>query len=420
VTGANGGELLRLLRGRLPSADELSAIRERRLPALVRHAATEVPYYRRLFAAAGLRPEDVRTLDDLRQVPVSARNDLRAAGADLFARGVDRRTGIRAFTSGSSGEPWEIFRTRGENRLRRALDFRSMRHAGVRTRDVVAVLGPARMARERPLAGLGLYRTHQLSPLTPVDEQIAWLRALQPSVLWIYPALLRALVERTGSLAAITRPRLLITSAETLDERLRRRLLADGPLAIRNFYGAVEAGRIAWECAEGEGLHVNADCLILDFVDAEAVPGAGRPVVITNLLARAMPIVRYRIGDRCEPVGRPCACGVALPLLRPPLGRDWDLVALPSGRLVPAFGISALLNRLPGLWQFRVVQERRDRLRILLRCRERPAADALARLRDALLEHFGEPLALELQLVDALPEIAGKERVFVSELSSRG
>ena len=74
-----------------------------------------------------------------------------------------------------------------ENRLRRAVEFRSMRWAGVRPRDVVASLGPLRDVPRSPLRQLGLYRTQQVSPLLPVDQQIQRLREIQPSVFWVYP-----------------------------------------------------------------------------------------------------------------------------------------------------------------------------------------------------------------------------------------
>jgi phenylacetate-CoA ligase len=418
VTPSETAELLRLLRGRLPSGDELEAIRGRRLRSLVRHAFDNVAYYRRLFDSAGLHPGDIRSVEDLRHVPISTRDQLRGAGEDGFARGVDRAAGMIARTSGSTGRPWSIFRTRGENRLRRALDFRSMRWAGVEPRDVIATVGPVRSV-SRPLAKLGLYRTEHVSPFLGIDQQIERLRQIRPSVLWIYPSALRALLRHAGSLAAVARPRMLITAAEPFDDLLRRRVLEERPIETRNFYGAVEAGRIAWECATGEGLHVNADCVVVELAEDE-VEGAARPVVITNLSARAMPILRYRLGDRVELVDRPCSCGASLPLMRPPAGRDWDLIELPSGRLVPPWGVSATLVPLPELRQYRVVQKSVDRLLIQLRCEPAPAPGAVDALRAKLEQHFGEPLRLDIELVERIDEGAGKFRVYVSEIAPRG
>jgi phenylacetate-CoA ligase len=411
-------ELLRLLRGRLPSRDELAAIRQRRVRSLVRHAYERVPYYRRLFDGAGVRPEDIRTVEDLRHVPISTREQLRGAGADGFARGVDPKSGVMGRTSGSTGRPWSVFRTRGENRVRRALDFRSMRHAGVRPTDVVATLGPVR-AVDRPLAKLGIYRTVHVSPYLPIDEQIERLRSIQPTVLWIYPSALRALLTRTGSLAAVARPRMLITAAEPFDAVLRRRVTDERPIETRNFYGAVEVGRIAWECAAGEGLHINADSNILELADKAGVAGAARPVVITSLYARAMPILRYRLDDLCELIDGACSCGVALPLMRAPAGRDWDLMELPSGRLVPPWGLSARLVRIPELLQYRVIQKSLDRLVIELLCRPAPAPETIANVRAQIEEHLAEPVRIDFELVDRIDDSAAKHRVYVSELRPR-
>jgi phenylacetate-CoA ligase len=401
----------------VPSQDELEAVRLRRVRSLVRHAFENVPYYRRLFQGAGLRPEDVRSVADLRLIPTSTREELRGAGSDLLARGFDPKTAMMARTSGSTGRPWSIYRTAGENRLRRALDFRSMRCAGVRPRDFVVTLGPVK-AVNRPLGKLGLYRTAHISPLLEIDEQIERLRRLQPSVLLIYPSSLRAVLRRAGALSAVVTPRMLITGAEPFDDLLRRRVLADRPLETRNFYGAVEAGRIAFECAAGEGLHVNADWVDLDLLPEDGVAG-GRPVVITSLFARSMPILRYRLGDRCEWREKPCSCGSALPLIHPPVGRDWERVELPSGKLLSPFGISASVVWLPELLQYRVIQKRIDWLVVELHCESAPSSSALTTVRARLESYVGEPLRIDLEIVDRIEEIAGKARVYVSEIAPR-
>lgn len=413
-------ELLRLLAGRLPSADEQEAIRLRRLRELLRRAGERVPYYRELFAGAGFDPADVGAVDDLRQVPISTREQLVAAGDRLLARGFDPARAVRARTSGSTGHPWTILRSRGDDRLRRAVELRSMRHAGIRPRDTVATLGPL---RERPLGALGrlgLYRTIQVSPLLPVEEQARRLREIRPEVLWAYPNSLRTLLRHAGSLAAVVRPRLLITAAEPLDDVLRRQLAGDGGPGLRNFYGAVEAGRIAWQCAAGEGLHVNTDCAILELVDDVEVPGAGRSVVITNLNSHAMPIIRYRLGDLAEMIEGPCPCGAPLPRMRPPVGREWDAIELPSGRVLSPWGFNSFLRGIGELRQFRVVQPAVDRLVLQLRFASPPAPAAVDTLREQVARHLGEPMRLEVERVEAFDDGPGKFRTFVSHVRRSG
>ncbi len=416
MIGGGAGELLRLSVGRLPRPERLAALRLRRLRSLVRHAYDNVPYYRSLMDGAGLTPEDIRSVEDLRRIPVSTREELREAGDGIFARGVDPEGCVVSRTSGSTGRPWSVYRSHGDDLRRRALELRSMRCAGVRPTDRMATLGPGYIPKRRPMERIGLYRTDYLSPLLPVDEQIARLREIRPTVLWIYPSLLRVLLEQAGSLSAIAQPRLLITSAEALDESLRRRVCGEYGLATRNFYGSTETGRIAWECAAGEGLHVNTDCLVLDLEEEEA-PGLGHPVVVTNLLSHAMPLLRYRLGDRCAMAAGPCSCGMTLPLMHPPLGRGWDVLLLPSGRVMAPWAISAAVNRVPGVRRYRVIQQRVDRLLVRLDCAQPLPRSALDELRGRIAGHLAEPVAIRIELVDRIDPVGGKDLVYISELA---
>ena len=95
----------------------LEAFQLRRLRALVRHAWDHVPFYRRWFERAGVAPDQIRTLADLERVPIVDKEDFRQAGADAVADDVDRSTLIPRLTSGTSGVPFEVLRTRDEVKL---------------------------------------------------------------------------------------------------------------------------------------------------------------------------------------------------------------------------------------------------------------------------------------------------------------
>jgi len=129
-----------------------------------------------------------------------------------------------------------------------------------------------------------------------------------------------------------------------------------------------------------------------------------------------MPFIRYRLGDRCQLLPRPCSCGAALPLMKPPIGRDWDVVELPSGKLLSPWGIHPFLRELDALQQFRFTQERTDYFVLqLVLARPFPASE-LATLRRQLLHHLGEPVTLDIKVVDAIEEDASKSRTFISKI----
>jgi phenylacetate-CoA ligase len=414
-------QVARLLGGRLPSAGGLEAIRERRLKALLHYAYRHVPYYRDLFDTAGLVPQDIRSVSDLRGLPVSSRERLRAAGRDRTSRLVDPATCKTMYSSGSTGQPWPVYRTRADDRLRRAVELRSMIAAGIRPRDRVVTLGPVvRAGVKQTLGRFGVFRTSFVSPLLLIEEQAERLRALRPDVFWVYPTTLRALLQHVGCLSEIMSPRLLVTSAEPLDELTRRRLLADRPYELRNFYGSVEVGRVAFDCAAGEGLHINADCNILE-LDGEGevgggVPGAGRAVVITNLNSRASPYIRFRLGDLCEFIERPCSCGSPLPLMKAPAGREWDVIQLPGGELLSPWAFNSVLRNVEGLLQFRVIQKRIDLVVLQLQFQAPPVAGLLDSLGERLRRLSGEPLSLRIETVEGFANETLKFRAFISEL----
>ncbi|HLF32288.1 MAG TPA: hypothetical protein VI566_14835 [Xanthomonadales bacterium] len=413
-------EVLRLLRGRLPSADEIEAIRVRKLKTLLEYAYRHVPYYRTLFESAELVPEDIRSVGDLRRLPATDRDRLRAAGPGRTSRLVDPARCKVMYSSGSSGKPWPVYRTAVENRLRRAVELRSMIAAGIRPRDRVVTLGPVVRAGVRQTLGrFGLFPTCYVSPLLPVEQQAEQLRALRPDVFWVYPTALCALLQCVGALSRIIEPRMIVTSAEPLDEILRQKLFLDRPVGMRNFYGTVEVGRVAWECAAGEGLHINTDCSILELEDEGGVPGAGKSVVITNLNSRASPYIRFRLGDLCEFIERPCSCGSPLPLMKPPAGREWDVIRLPSGRLMAPWALNSILRKVENLLQFRLVQKRVDLLVLQLQFPAEPPAGLLDALSERLRQQIGEPLTLRIETVHQFIDEALKFRAFISEVEGR-
>jgi phenylacetate-CoA ligase len=409
-------DLLRLLHRRLPSADAIEAIRLRRLKSLLRYAYQSVPFYRELFQSRGLVPDDIRSVDDLRLLPAVDRDRLRAAGNDRISTRIDPSRCRIQRSSGSSGKPWPVWRTPVEDRLRRAVELRSMVTAGIRRSDRIVTLGPVTESRITTLGHFGMYPTSIISTLLPPAEQTRLLREMQPSVFWVYPTALRALLRQVGTLSSIIRPRMVVTSAEPLDELLRDELLSDRPVELRNFYGSVEVGRISFDCPAGEGLHINTDCSILQFDEEEQATGVGRPVIVTNLNSRASPYIRYRLGDYCQLIEQRCSCGSPLPLMKPPKGRVWDVIRLPGGGMMAPWACNSVLRGVENLLQFRLIQMHIDRLQLQLQFSEPPSAGQLNQLNRRLQEVVGESVAFEIELVDGFENEKLKFRAFISEL----
>lgn len=412
-------KLQTLLRNRWLSADELNALQERKLGAIVRHAYENVAYYRDLFKSVGLTPHDIRTVEDLRRVPITTKAQLKAAGIEkITAKGTDLAACVVTCTSGSTGKPFATYRTRRE-RTRRLVDFRALISVGFRPRDRLLILGPEWAPWYQLHYRLGLYRTQSISRLLSIDEQIARIRSAQPTMMLVYPTLLRAVLHGLDyRLSRIARPRVLIHGAEVFDDVLKDRIRADLDMEMFNFYGAVEVGRIAHECRAHMGLHVNSDNVVFECLNGDSPAKANEPgiAIVTSLNRFTMPIIRYHLEDLCTPLAERCACGSSFPLIGPPQGRSWEMITLPSGKLVSPLVLNVFLRSLDGIDQFRVIQESRDHLVVQLASNKDFPAASLAQLESRLKDHLREPMRLDIERVDYRREDAVKFKTFISRL----
>ena len=143
-------------------------------------------------------------------------------------------------------------------------------------------------------------------------------------------------------------------------------------------------------------------------------------VIVTSLDARAMPFLRYRLGDRSATLAGPCACGSSFPRIAAPSGRVWDVVRLPSGRQLSPVAFQVVLRNVDGIDQYRIVQQAPDRFDVTIVPGPSFAADALPVLKERLAAVLGEPVAVDLRLSGFMTPEGRKFKVFESRLPSAG
>ncbi len=121
------GEIIqfrKLIKNRQLSSDELRELQDRRLREVIQHAYKNVPYYHELFKTVGLLPEDISTVEDLKHIPITKKDDLKAAGlGKIMAKDVKVSSCNKIFTSGSTGKPLTIYLNPSEVRTRRLVQF---------------------------------------------------------------------------------------------------------------------------------------------------------------------------------------------------------------------------------------------------------------------------------------------------------
>ncbi|RJP75900.1 MAG: phenylacetate--CoA ligase family protein [Candidatus Zixiibacteriota bacterium] len=305
----------------------------------VRHAYFFSSFYRRRFEACGVHPDDLRTISDLRLLPLLDKDELRRTDPlEVVTRPPDTPWMVE-MTSGSTGEPLRIYRTWNDLVPIKAKVIRAFTRTGFTLFQRQAVLKSSAesLTGRHWFERLGVLRKLWLSVSDPPEANLRRLRAFKPRHLHGYPSGLVQLAEWLEDHGQTLPIPHLCTGAEVLDPVSRRRIAAAFQAEVFDLYATREVGNIAWECRAHQGLHLNDDAMIVEILDErgeEAAPGVEGEVVVTYLDAADYPFIRYRLGDRAVRKAGPCPCGVTFSRLELVTGRCDDRILLPSGEWI--------------------------------------------------------------------------------------
>ncbi|QDU20046.1 phenylacetate--CoA ligase family protein [Urbifossiella limnaea] len=413
---------LRLLEQR--QYDPPAAVAARQLAALkvqLTHAYATVPYYRRTWDAVGVNPADVKTLADLTAFPVLTKADIRAHESELLSTPYRCAKLRLKRTSGSTGVPLTIRVDEPAMQWKHACTIRSDQWSGYRLGQRVAkVWGNPEYLHHGwrgRLRNRLLDRAVYLDTIHLTDAKVAAfaaeVRRHRPGLIFGHAHslyLVACHLKKTGVLDI--RPNGIISTAMVLHDYQRKLIAEVFGTPVTNRYGCEEVSLIASECEAHAGLHVNADNVFV-----EARTGTPGPLVVTDLVNRAMPLIRYQIGDVAVGAGRACTCGRGLPLLDRIEGREADYVVTPAGTLVSGISLTenfALL--IDGTAQVQIVQETIHDLRIRLVAGDGFGPASHTQIEKLVRDTFGPTVRFAVELVDAIPqEPSGKYRFCISK-----
>ena len=408
----------------------------RQLASLLRHACDTVPFYRRRFDVIGFRPPPELTLADWRKLPLLTRRDIQNAGDGLISNAVPAYCGqmSETQTSGSTGEPVKLRRTRLDQLFWEVLTLRD--HAW-HQHDVRGKLAAIRifpdgigapphgsMLKGWDAASDEIYATGPAAVLSlgaDIATQARWLQQQNPDYLLTYPTNLGALLDafaRSG--ACLSRLRSVSTVGETVTPLLRARCSEIWGVPITDIYSSQEFGYLALQCPVSGQYHVMAESALVEVLDADGAPcrpGEIGRLVISSLHNFAMPLIRYELRDYAE-AGGACACGRGLPLLARILGRNRNMVVLPSGeKHWPLVGFAEYRAIAP-VRQYQLIQYAPEEIEVRLVTDRALTADEETRLTRVIQDALGWPFRLRFVYFEGeIPRSAGgKFEEFVSKI----
>ncbi|WP_368396937.1 phenylacetate--CoA ligase PaaK [Streptomyces sclerotialus] len=406
--------------------EELRALQLERLRATLRHAYDHVPFYRASFDAAGVRPEDCRTLSDLTRYPFTHKDDLRAGYPfGMFAVPEPDVRRIHA-SSGTTGRPTVVGYTERDLSVWAGVVARSLRAAGARAGHKVHVAYGYGLFT----GGLGAHYGAERLGCTVIPasggmtaRQVQIIQDFRPEIIMVTPSYMLTLLdefERQGIDPRTTSLQVGVFGAEPWTEEMRREIEERFALDAVDIYGLSEVmgPGVAQECVETkDGLHIWEDHFfpeVVDPVTGEALPdGADGELVFTSLTKEAMPVVRYRTRDLTRLLP-----GTARPAFRrmaKVTGRCDDMIILRGVNLFPS-QIEEIVLRTAGVaphFQLRLTREGRlDQLTVRAEARTdatpEQRATAVERIARAVKDGIGVTVAVEIVDPETLERSVGK------------
>ncbi len=373
-----------------------------------------VPFYHDLYDRAGFSPNDLKTPDDLVSVPITRKSmfqqeDLRRFIAAEFAP----EELVQKRTSGTSGSPLNVYFTPEDRIYRTLLHLRGLFANGMSFRDRMAHISDSRHAPDcRYLfQKLGFLQKEFVYAADPPDKQLERLKDIEPAVIYSYASsmvLLSSEIERAGECPLV--PKLVFTTGELLSPADRERINRAFSVRLRDLFGLIEMGDVAWQCPELQGYHLNIDSFLV-----EVAPDHGR-LVLTNLHSRAMPFIRYELDDMMTaPKDDPCPCGCTFPRVDVIQGRSDDWLYSVDGKKVSP--LVFVIASIPGVMQYRMIQKKLDHLVVEILPGNGFDNQTLRNVKAHVQEVMGNGLRVEVYKVDNIPrEQSCKLRRVISEI----
>lgn len=417
------------------SRPRLAELQLKRLREVVARVYRRVPYYRQKMDEAGVKPEDIRTLDDLAYLPFTTKEDLRENYPfGLFAVPMEEVVRIHA-SSGTTGKMTVVGYTRNDIKIWAQVMARTLACAGGTANDRIQVAYGYGLFT----GGLGVHYGAEMLGATVIPisggntkRQIQIMKDFATTILACTPSYALHLAEVAAEVGIDLRELPIkagIFGAEPWSENMRREIEEKFGITAIDIYGLSEVigPGVASECLEQNGLHVFEDHFLVEVVDPETgkqlPPGEKGELVFTTLTKEAFPVIRYRTRDISILYPEPCACGRTMTRMHRILGRTDDMLIIRGVNVFPSQIENALLEIGEAEPHYMLVVDRQkqlDELEVWVEVSEELFSDEIrkmenleSRIRQKIESTLGISVRVKLVEPKTIPRSEGKAKRIV-------
>jgi len=420
--------LRRVKKNQWTNIQELKKIQEKKLRSIVYYAYKNVRFYKHRFKLAGIHPYDIKTIKDLKKMPLTKKEDIRKNFPDnIVSIEYDYKKCKTWETSGSTGIPIKTVYDSKADDFAKAILIRSYLGNGLKYFDRWCVIGSPDYRREK-IRGYNFYqKIGFLSPLyisvfDSIERKIDILSRFKPRLIDSLPTDLYLITKylEENNIKNI-KPEIITTNGEILDGYIRKYINDFFNVEISDLVGCFELRRTSWECPYHEGYHIDIDSIVMEFLrDNEDVsPGEEGKIVYTGLYNHAMPLIRYDIEDIGIPSDHFCSCGRGLPMMKSIEGKSLDFLVTTDDKLVSPHVPKELLMRIPGIYMFKLIQFSKYKVKILIVKGIKYTAKSTQEINNILKEILGEDVKVDIEFVESIQRNSRKYKVIECKIPFR-
>ena len=338
------------------SREEILAIQNEKIVKQVKHVYENVKYYRDLMDEKGVKPEDIKGVEDIKKLPFLTKADLREA-YPYGLLGTDLKNCVRIqSTSGTTGKRVVAFYTQADIDLWEECCARAIVAAGGTNEDVCQVCYGYGLFTGGPGLNGGSHKVGCLTlPMSSgnTERQIQFMMDLKSTILCCtpsYAAYIGETLAEHGYKPEDNKLKAGIFGAEPWTEEMRQSIEKSLGIKAYDIYGLTETSGpgVSFECSEQTGMHINEDHFYAEIIDpetGEVLPdGSKGELVFTSLDKEAFPLLRYRTRDICVLTREKCSCGRTHVKMTKPMGRSDDMMIIRGVNVFPSQIETVLLN----------------------------------------------------------------------------
>lgn len=398
--------------------EKLNSYRNMLLENLIRICYDEVPFYKKIFDQAGVKPNEIRRVEDLAKLPIITKEMIRENYPEKTIRKTKFKTHKNA-TSGSTGKNFEVLEDSETEGLNRAAFILMLEWAGWKIGEKHFQTG---MTLQRGFLKKikDIFLRCEYASAYDLSDHILdnYLNIIQKKKIfhiWGYPGSIYYLAKRAKERDLKFSMKSVVTWGDTLEQRARNLIEDVFSRKVTDAYGCAEGIQVASQCEYGR-YHIFSLDTIVEIVDDDnnpLPPNEIGNIILTRLHPGAMPFIRYKVGDRGMAGYGDCECGRSFEILEGLRGREVDEILTPSSNKLIVHFFTGILEHFKEIDEFQVVQKAVDLLVLKIVPSKRIDDEVIDKIVSELKAKGARDMEIKVEVVSEIPIMPNGKRKFI-------